>query len=115
MPFYLLTVEGSRRYGSELQVMPAIRVKDLVERAPDLMTPMPGDALQLRLPDGTRLPAAVAHFGVEAWERDGKIEIHGDPADPVLTLTIAGLESDDLPAGTEVWLDEPKYCAPGQG
>jgi len=115
VPFYLLTVESSRRYGSELQVMPTIPIKDLVERAPDLMIPMPGDALQLRLPDGNRLTAAVAHFGVEAWERDGKIEIHGDPADQVLTLTIVGLGSDELPAGTEVWLDEPKYRAPAQG
>ncbi len=43
MPFYLLTVEDSHRLGSELKIMPTVRIRDLIERAPDLMTPMPGD------------------------------------------------------------------------
>lgn len=107
MSRYLLTVEGSERFGSELRVRPLVRVKELIEREPDLMIPMPGDALQLRLPDGRRVRATVARFGVEAFLRDGSLYTEGDPTDPVLTLTIVDLESDALPGATEIWLDEP--------
>jgi hypothetical protein len=114
MSFYLLTAESSRRFGSEVQVMPTIRLKDLIEQAPDLMAPMPGDALELRLPDGEILIAAVARFGIEAWELDGKLQTYSDPSDPVLTLSIADLGSDRVPVGTEVWLAEPRYHGPAQ-
>jgi hypothetical protein len=106
MSRYLLTVEGSERFGSELQIRPPVRVKELIERDPDLMIPMPGDALQLRLPDGRTARATVARFGVEAFLRDGSLHMEGNPSDPELTLTIADLESDDLPAATEIWLTE---------
>lgn len=110
MPFYLLTVDRAYEFGKWLQVLPRVRVNELAERARDLMMPAPGDILELRLPDGQKRHAVVATFGIEAWRRDGRVLTNSDPEDPVLTLNISGdLVPDELPAGTEIWLQEPKF------
>ena len=107
MPRYLLTVETTERLGADLKVTPPVSVKELIERDPDFPLPLTGDALRLRLPDGRAVGGTVASFGVEAIERDGRLYAPGDPSDAALTLTIGARDVDDLPAGTEIWLDDP--------
>lgn len=108
MPVYLLTIENTQRNGAELAVTPPVSVKDLAERAPDLMMPMPGDPLELRFPDGSIRAARVASFGVETWSQEGELYTAANPADPACTLSIwaepAGNAGGGLPRGTEVWL-----------
>lgn len=110
MPFYLMTVAEAHHSGPTSRLMPRVPIKDLVERAPDLMVPMPGDPLRLRMPGGQTADVSVYSFGVDMWEVDGRLLTDSDPAAPELTLTIQG---DPLPAevppGTEVWLAEPRY------
>jgi hypothetical protein len=110
MACYLLTVQSAHRSGDVLQVMPRVPMQRLIDQEPGLMTPMPGDPLQLRLPDGSVRAAQLGSFGIEAWERDGELYTTSDPSRPELTLTLAGgLGPDDLPPGTEVWLADPEY------
>lgn len=93
-----------------LQVLPRLLLKSLAQREPDLMTPMPGARLELRMPDGSVRHAALASFGVEAWEQDGGLVTSSDPSNPELTLNIAGdLQPQDVPVGTEIWLAEPHF------
>ncbi|MFI7212949.1 hypothetical protein ACIBP4_00095 [Micromonospora maritima] len=110
MPFHLMTVEKTHRFGPTMQLLPRIPVKDLLERAGNLVVPMAGDLLQLRLPDGRTVRASVYTFGIEMWEVDGSLLTNSDPADPELTLTVQGDSlPDEIPMGTEVWLAEPRY------
>jgi hypothetical protein len=110
MACYLLTVESAQARGDTLKVLPRVPINAMIAREPDLMTPMPGAPLQLRLPDGGVRVAAIKTFGVEAWERDGSLFTTSPPDNPELTLVIAGgLRPADVPAGTEIWLAEPSY------
>jgi hypothetical protein len=112
MPFHLMTVEETHRFGPTLQVLPRIPVKELRERAGNLVVPMAGDPLELRLPEGPMAHASVYTFGIEMWEVDGRLLTNSNPADPELTLTIQGTTlPEELPLGTEVWLAEPRYQA----
>ncbi len=109
MPHYLLTVESVRGAGSNVGVLPAVSIASLIGREPDLIVPMPGDALELRLPSGTIRHASVASFGVESFLQDGALYTASDPSDPAFTLYLAGdlagsLGPDDIPPGTEIWL-----------
>jgi hypothetical protein len=110
MSTYLVTVERTQRMGSVLQVLPRIRLKELVAREPGIMMAMPGDGLWLRLPDGSSRTAVVGLFGIEAWASEGGLVTSSDPADPEVTLSIAGdLQPAEVPAGTQVWLTDPQY------
>jgi len=112
MSTYLVTVERAQRMGSVLQVLPRIRLGELVAREPGIMMPMPGDGLWLRFPDGSSRTAVVGLFGIDAWQTpDGSLLTDSDPRDPVVTLSIAGdLQPADVPAGTQVWLTDPLYA-----
>lgn len=110
MPSFLVTVEQTDRVGSLLRVLPRIPIRELTAREPGLITPMPGDALRLRLPDGSDRSAVVGLFGIEAWQTDDGLLTDSDPRNPVITLSIGGdLRPEDVPAGTQVWLAEPQY------
>lgn len=105
MPSHLLTVQSVHQDGSGLRVLPPVRIRSLIEREPGMAMPMPGDAVQLRLPDGQIRPATVASFGVESWMHDGELRTSSDPADPVCTLSLAAdTDPGDLPAGTQIWV-----------
>jgi len=105
MASFLVIVESTQRMGELLRVLPRVRISELLAREPDLMTPLPGDKLWLRLPDGGTRTAVLGLFGIEAWAGDGGLLTSSDPQDPVLTLSIAGdLQPDDVPPGTQVWL-----------
>ncbi|WP_141726655.1 hypothetical protein, partial [Actinacidiphila rubida] len=81
MPYYLLTVESSRRSGFGHQVEPTVSIIELASRVNDLDVPLPGDRLLLRLPDGGTWTAPLAQFGIEAWRGDdGKAHSRSDPA-----------------------------------
>jgi hypothetical protein len=111
MSVYLVTVESAQRMGSVLQVLPRIRLKELVAREPRIMMPMAGDGLRLRFPDGSSRAAVVGLFGVEAWESGGGLLTSSAPDDPEITLSLAGdLQPAEVPAGTEVWLADPLYA-----
>jgi len=107
---YLLTVERAERVGGLLRVLPQVPIRELIEREPGIIMPLPGEPLELRLPDGHVRSAPLGVFGVETVEgEDGDFHTVSDPADPVLTLRIGGdLQPADLPAGTEVWLAQPR-------
>ena len=111
MPSYLLTVESSSRSGDRLLVLPRVPLQRL---APDMFMPMADDKLELHLPDGRVQHASVGSFGVEHWrDEEGNFWTTSDPANPVLTLTIAGdLHAEDVPPGTEIWLSEARYKTP---
>jgi hypothetical protein len=110
MATYLLTVESVQAHGELLQVLPKVPIGSIATREPNLIMPMRGDSLELRLPDGTVQSATVHMFGVEAWERDGRLYTTSAPDNPELTLTIAGgLKPEDVPEGTEIWLAHPTY------
>jgi hypothetical protein len=105
MACHLLTVESVQSRGTGLRIMPPVRMRGLIERAPGMAMPMPGDPVELRLPGGQTRHATVASFGVESWLRDGELVTTADPADPACTLSLAGdIGAADLPAGTEVWI-----------
>jgi hypothetical protein len=111
MPAYLLTVESAQRVGELVRVLPAVPIRLLIDQQPGMLMPMPGDPLELRLPDGRTRSVPLGVFGVETWTGDdGALYTTSDPADPVLTLRIDGdVQPDEVPAGTEVWLSEPGY------
>jgi len=114
MQLYLFTVESAYPFGAQLQVLPRVPLSGLVERAPNLLGPQPGDGLELRLPDGQLKHATIGSFGIEAWHRDGGFVTTSNPVDPVFTLNIAGdMQSADVPAGTEIWLAEARYQGAG--
>jgi hypothetical protein len=109
VPYYLLTVTGSRRTGFGLQVEPTVRIRELASRVRDTDVPVPGDRLLLHRPDtGTWWIAPLASFGVEAWQEDGVYYTRSDPADPEFTLAVGGGGGADetLPVGTEIWVDD---------
>ncbi|MFF2386336.1 hypothetical protein [Streptomyces sp. NPDC058108] len=109
VPYYLLTVTGSRRTNLGLQVEPTVRIRELASRVKDTDVPVPGDRLLLLRPDtGTWWIAPLASFGLEAWQKAGLIYTRSDPADPEFTLAIGGKGGLDeaLPVGTEIWLDD---------
>lgn len=66
--------------------------------------PMRGDPVELRMPDGTRRPSAIALFGIDGWKKGDHFYTASNPADPQLTLTIAEQEPGNLPSMTQVWL-----------
>jgi hypothetical protein len=111
MPAYLLTVESAERLGELVRVLPAVPIRRLIEQQPGMLMPMPGDPLELRLPGGETRSVPLGVFGVETRESgDGALYTTSDPADPVLTLRIGGeVRPDEVPAGTEVWLAQPRY------
>ncbi|GHP00374.1 hypothetical protein KSF_104210 [Reticulibacter mediterranei] len=129
MRFHLLTVESSQHFGDQLHVLPRVPISGLIERKPNMLMPMPGEGLELSLPDGRILHATIASFGVEGWASLDQLyaaeggsgkevwKVEGndfyttsDPSNPVLTLTIAGdLRPEDVPPGTEIWLSEARY------
>ena len=101
MPFRLMTIEETRRFGPTVQLLPRILVKDLLGRARNLVVPMAGDPLQLRLPDGRTVGTSVYTFGIEMWQVDRTLLTNSDPVDPELTLTVQGDSlPDEVPAGT---------------
>ncbi len=113
MRCYLLTVESSSQIGNSVRVLPPVPIKRL---PPDMFVPMAGEKLELHLPDGRVQPASIGGFGVELRrDEEGNFWTTSDPANPVLTLTIAGdLHPEDVPPGTEIWLSEARYKTPIQ-
>lgn len=110
MYYHLLPLEQAEQLGDtdNWRIQPLIPLKDL---AKDMMVPMAGEPLELRLPDGRVVRAQVASFGVEAWrDSSGNLYISTDPSDPSLTLVIAlGEDLTDVPPGTEVWPSEATW------
>jgi hypothetical protein len=105
MSVHLLTVESAEPVGGNLQVRPKVSISALAGAHPDLTVPMPGDTVQMRLPDGSQRNAFVASFGIEMFERDGYLYTDSPPDDPQMTLSLTGdLGPEDVPAGTEIWL-----------
>ena len=110
MQVYLLTVEGiAESYEGKFRLTPRVLLQSL---ARNIIMPMPGDPLELRLPHGRLLQASVAGFGIDAWrDAEGNLLIDTDPANPELSLTITGVELADILPGTEIWLSQPKFQA----
>lgn len=108
MQVYLLTVEGiADSYKGTFRLTPRVLLHRLDR---NIIMPLPGDPLELRLPNGRILQACVAIFGIDAWrDAEGNLLIDTDPANPELSLTITGVELSDIPPGTEIWLSEPKF------
>jgi len=105
VPYHLLTVDHSHPTGFGLQVAPTVRLRRLVDDSPGTMKPMPGDPIELRLPDGQVQAAVIGQFGIDGWKGgDGHFYTASDPADPQLTLAIRDAGPGDVPAGTEIWL-----------
>ncbi|GHO82313.1 hypothetical protein [Dictyobacter formicarum] len=110
MQVYLLTAEGiAGSYEGAFRLTPRVLLRNLPR---NIIMPMPEDPLELRLPNGRLLQAHVASFGVDTWrDAEGNLLIDMDPANPVLSLTITGVELSDILPGTEIWLREPKFQA----
>jgi hypothetical protein len=110
MRFHLVTVEGTQQQGQTWTVAPTIPLRGLIERGPNLMMPMAGEELELRLPDGHVVTGIIAGFGVDVWkDSEGKLWTNMDPSDPALTLTIScDTDVSAVPPGTEVWLKDAK-------
>jgi hypothetical protein len=68
MRSYLLTVEEAQQHGQMWTITPAVLLRSLIERVPNLMMPMTGEELELRLPDGRIISAFIASFGVDVWK-----------------------------------------------
>jgi hypothetical protein len=110
MRFHLVTATGAQRLGNAWKIEPTISLQSLIERGPGMMMPMPGEQLDLHLPDGSRTTACISSFGVEAWkDAEGNLYTASDPSSPSLTLIITGDPSlADVPAGTDIWLSDAK-------
>lgn len=106
MDYHLLTIEELQPLGNAWSVRPRVSLRRFVARGPKLMMPMPGEEVELRLPDGRVTTATIASFGVDVWtDGEGNMYTDSNPAAPMLTLTITGSEEvGAAPAGTEVWL-----------
>lgn len=110
MDVHLLTIEGLEPIGDAWTITPRVPLRSLVKRGPKMMMPMPGEKVELRLPDGRVMTAIIASFGIDVWkDSEGQIFTNADPAGPSLTLTITGHpEIGSAPAGTEVWLSNAR-------
>jgi hypothetical protein len=113
MRLYLLTVEGTERSGDSLTFAPKVRLRGFGEHVPNLMMPMTGDEVELRLPDGSVKTARIASFGLDVWkDSEGNLYTDMDPSDPYLTLTIAGDDAiGEVPPGTEIWLPDARTAS----
>lgn len=97
MPTHLLTIERVQRSPVGVRVEPRVLLRRLPDRRP-------GAAIELRLPDGTVRVPVVGMFCVDTGTDGDHHFIATDPVNPELSLTIAGMDVADVPAGTEVWL-----------
>jgi|tagenome__1003787_1003787.scaffolds.fasta_scaffold20461959_1 hypothetical protein len=97
MPYHLLTVERVERSPVGVRVLPRILLRRLPDRRPD-------STVVIRLPDGTVRGRFAPMFCVATGSDGDGYAIATDPVNPELSLTIAGLDAAEVPAGTEVWL-----------
>ena len=113
MRLYLLTVEETERSGDSLTIAPKVRLRGFGEDVPNLMMPMTGDEVELRLPDGRVTTARIASFGMDVWkDSEGNLYTNMDPSDPYLTLTITcDADSGEVPPGTEIWLPDARTAS----
>lgn len=110
MRVHLVTVESVERFGEQWRIAPLIPLGSLPK---NIMMPMKGDEVELRLPDGGMKSGHIVGFGMGAWKgSDGKFYTNVDPYDPDLTLTITGdADLTELPPGTEIWLPDAKFAS----
>jgi hypothetical protein len=109
MRFHLVTATRAQQLGAAWKIAPSVALQSLVERGRGMigmMMPMPGERLDLHLPDGREITASIVSFGLEVWkDAEGDLYTAADPSSPSLTLVITGdPRLEDVPAGTEVWL-----------
>ncbi len=105
MSTYLLTVAASELDEHGLRLIPGIRPSETQDR-PAIQQMGSGAPLELRRPDGSRMPTVLVRYGISVFQGDdGKFYIPDDPSDPEIQLTIPGsLSEAEVPPGTEVWL-----------
>ena len=106
MRLHLMTATGAQQFGNAWRIEPSVSLRSLVEQGPGMTMPMPGEQLELHLPDGREIAAFILSFGMDAWkDAEGNLYTTSDPSSPSLTLTISGAPSlEGVPAGTEIWL-----------
>lgn len=105
MPTFLITVRQAEADDAGLRLYPGIR-PSVMKNVPAMGKMTQGSRLELRRPDGTTRSTSLVTFGVSVWKgENGSILLYDDPKDPEICLTIRSeLESEEVPAGTEVWL-----------
>jgi hypothetical protein len=101
---FLLRIEGFTKNDLGFQISPAVKLTELRYPPGTAMT-TGGDAVEIRHPNGVVIRGTVGVFGIEAWREDGHLVVHCDPADPELTLTISGVDAEDLVPESEVWVE----------
>jgi hypothetical protein len=114
MRFHLVTVDSAQPFGATWLIVPSVPLRTLLERGLTVMMPMPGEEIELRLPDGQIVTAHIASFGIDAWQdSEGNLYTNSDPSDPSLTLTIrCGPNLAEVPTGTEIWLPNARSKSP---
>ena len=102
MAIYLYTIESSWDDSFGLAVERGIRMSEASKRQ-ELSSLAPGAALELRLPNGIRRRTTLTNYGVGVIKQeDGSLLME---ADPYLRFTLPPeLTSEEVPAGTEIWL-----------
>jgi hypothetical protein len=87
------------------RVLPPVRLRD-IDYPDGARVTMRGDALEVRRPDGSVLAGTVGMWGVAAYQDDdGNVVIATDPQDPEVSVTIAGIEPEELLPGSHVWVE----------
>src|SRR5262245_48679818 len=111
MAFKLLTVEETFASDEGLHLQPGVLLSWMTVQ-PELKGLMQGTALELRRPDGSVLRTTLLRYGASVTRgEDGRFYVPSDENGPIWTIVFTlppEVRSDDVPLGTEVWVEPPQ-------
>ena len=106
----LLTVEEAFASDEGLHLQPGVLLTWMTAQ-PDLEGLTSGAALELRRPDGSVVRTTLLKYGASVTRgEDGKFYCPADENGPIWTIVFTlppDVCSEDVPPGTEVWVEPP--------
>ena len=108
MSTLLLRLQKAERSTLGARLHPGLRPSQTRD-IPEIQAMIQGSPIELRFPDGTRQHTHLVTYGISARREgegdDAKLIYEGDFRDPEIFLYLPEELLDELPAGTEVWLE----------
>lgn len=94
-------IESVLRTGEHVLALPPQKLRGL-DWPSDVRVPMRGDALEIHRPDGSVVSGTVGQWGVHGRMEGNTFVTSSDPADPDVSVMIAGIGEVDLWPGSEI-------------
>ncbi|MCI0701109.1 MAG: hypothetical protein L0241_08500 [Planctomycetia bacterium] len=106
----LITVEETYASDEGLHLQPGVLLSWMIAQA-ELKGLMRGTALELRRPNGSVFRTTLLTCGASVTRgEDGRFYVPGDENGPIWTIVFTlppEVRPEDVPPGTEVWVESP--------